>query len=118
MTTRPSRPGTYKVDGETVDIVYKATLRRFREGYPTAGKHTPETAKTRAVIEIGPGQTHEDERKTLLHEMLHDAAVRSGTRAWFKLSDEETFITAIEPWFFQMLVENPDVVAWMLEPKP
>ena len=115
VTERPKR---YRIDGEQVDIRWRAALRRFKDGYPTAGRYTPETGKARAVIEIAPGQTFEDERRSLLHEMLHDCADRGGVRAFMKLKDEELFVTAVEAWLFRALEQNPDVIAWLTERRP
>jgi len=113
-----SRPKRVHVEGETVDIVWKAPLKRFRDGYPKAAEYIAETANTRAHIEIAPGQTHDDERRSLLHEILHDCAARGGARSQMKLRDEEYIITTIEPWLYLLLQQNPALVAWLMERRP
>jgi hypothetical protein len=112
------RPRKYRIEGEWVDVIWRATLKRFRDGYPTAGRHTPETSTTRAKIEIAPGQTHDDERRTLLHEMLHDAASRGNVRSFMTIRDEETFITAMEPWLYFAIQQNPELVGYLMERRP
>lgn len=109
MTARPKK---LKFESSEATIVVKNSLGTSGEGYPTSGRHNP------GKIEVVPWETHEDQRRTLLHEAMHEVWSLSGLRDRFPMKTEETIITMMEPWLFVLFRDNPDFVDWLVEETP
>lgn len=65
--------------------------------------------RQKKIIEIAAGQTHDDERETLLHEMLHALEVQMDAEI------PEGKLRQLAVGLYASLKDNPKLVAYLLE---
>jgi hypothetical protein len=94
VTHTKSLPNELRVDGHRVRI-RRRRIPRARDGYPQTGQHVL------GRITIAPGLTSEQERVTLIHEILHECFARAEVRV--RRADEEYIVSSIEPWLAEIL---------------
>lgn len=70
-----------------------------------------ECDRTRLVIKIRSDLHPLKKRETLLHEILH--AVWNASGVDYVKPGEEGYVFLISTYMFQVLVDNPNVVAWL-----
>lgn len=100
-----SLPSHFTVDGWIV-TVEKARLGSAGK-FPKAGDHE------KGTIRIAEGMTRRQERGTLLHELLHNLWERGELSTRYSDTTEEWIVDTLSGWLFQVLEENPDLVAYL-----
>lgn len=71
------------------------------------------TMKRPSVIEVDRDQGVEQERNTVVHELLHAIVSMAGDLG--DDSDEERIVSTLSPWLLTMLRENPSLVRYLTE---
>ena len=69
------------------------------------------------IIEVATDTADDQQRATVVHEILHACCAESGLRQKLGVGkpgiDEEDVVQAIEPLLFQVLNDNPDIVRFI-----
>lgn len=68
--------------------------------------------QNKKLIQIAAGQTHDDERETLLHEMLHALETQMNAEI------AEAKLRQLAVGLYAALRDNPKLVAYLLEEEP
>lgn len=100
-------PKKVKLCGHTLTIEYFTTTDAGRE----LGSHN----YTENKITVQTGMHHDQERATVLHEILHGICATYGLRREVTKELEERICTVFEAGLYQVLVDNPKLVKYLLE---
>ena len=67
------------------------------------------------ILVQSQGQGPDQERDTVLHEVLHAAITMTGHEGDFRSSREEAVVYAMSPVLLGVLRGNPHLVSWLTE---
>ena len=100
-------PFTYSV---TVD---QAAIDRAGQEMSNIPWATTEHRKGKMVV--SPGLEANQERDTMLHEVLHACIHAIGLNAYQKKDEQEQLVRSLTPILLDTLRRNPDLVEYLLE---
>jgi len=101
------RPKTVRLDPFTYKVTFVTIL-------PEAVGHS---ATDVGEIQVSESQTEENQRSTLVHEILH-AIIGQGLREFLREPDpkfEEQIVALLEPRLFGLIRDNPKLIDYLQE---
>jgi hypothetical protein len=102
-------PSLVVVGGEAVPITAADNLGRFDGGYRVSGDY-----KNKRVRYV-KGQTPENERATVLHELMHYLWERGRLEEFLSVKTEELVLVVLDSWLMKLLKENPALREYLFE---
>jgi hypothetical protein len=100
-------PASVTLEGQRVKITF-VSMPRIKTGHPTLGEFKDWKVK------MHPGMTANDERATLMHELLH--AIKDRSQLSITKELEEYVFSCIDTWLVVLLRENPALVEYLVAP--
>ena len=96
---------TLRLIGKRHRIEWDCVELKSDDGEPVDGLFHP----SRKLLQVSANQTHDDERETLLHEMLHALEVQMNAEI------PEAKLRQLAVGLYAALKDNPKLVAYLLE---